>query len=349
MQKRIAIICGARPNMMKVLPLCRELAKQKIPYFLVHTNQHFDYEMSRIFLNEFKISPKYQMAISRGSSIHRGTDIMRRLERIFLKEKPCLVVVVGDVDSTLYAALAAEKMNIRLAHIEAGLRSYNEKMPEEINRVIVDHISDLLFVTAEEGLENLRKEGINNNVYFVGNIMIDTLMMFLPRIPTTSEPFYFCTLHRAENVDNPKTFKNILDALFRIKNDQKIYLPLHPRAKKAAKRWGLASHLKQIFEILPPISYTESLFYQKNAKLILTDSGGIQEEASFLGIPCITLRTETERPITVKRGTNSIGGVTKDSILKAYKSKHLAKKKISIPLWDGKASKRIVTIIKKNI
>jgi UDP-N-acetylglucosamine 2-epimerase (non-hydrolysing) len=273
-------------------------------------------------------------------------DIMIGLEKIFLSEKPDLVVVVGDVNSTLSAALVANKMGIKLAHVEAGLRSGNKLMPEETNRILTDKLSDLLFVTEEDGVANLKREGITKGVYSVGNIMIDTLTLLLPKVKKSTEHFYFCTLHRAENVDNKKVFAEILDALEEISHDAVIYLPLHPRTAKMAEKFGLEGRLKKIFKILPPLSYQETLYYQKNAKLVLTDSGGIQEETSFLGTPCLTLRTETERPITVKKGTNKIAGVTRASILKAYVEHPRKHKKTKIPLWDGKTAKRIVKILK---
>lgn len=349
-KKKIAVVCGARPNFMKIAPLCNEFKKQRLKYFIVNTGQHFNQEMADIFFKEFKIRPDYNLKPSKLSVVKQFADIMSGLEQIFIKEKPSLAIVAGDVNSTLAGALAANKMNIKVAHIEAGLRSYNNKMPEEANRTLTDHISDFLFVTAEEGIKNLKKEGINKNVHFVGNIMIDTLSMFLPKVKQTKEKFYFCTLHRGENVDNPKIFKKILDALEIIAKDCKIYFPLHPRTKKMAKKFGFIKRLNNIFTILPPLSYTESLFYQKNAKLVFTDSGGIQEETSFLGTACLTLRTETERPITVKLGSNTVAGVSKQSILTSYKEKDLRKKTVKIPMWDGKSARRIVNIIiKKNI
>ncbi len=342
--KKIAIIAGARPNFMKVAPLCHELKKQKIKYFLVNTGQHFSKEMATNFLREFKIKADYNLRPPQQSVTKQFSGIMIELENIFLKEKPNLVVVAGDVNSTLAAALTANKMGIKLVHVEAGLRSYNNKMAEEINRVIIDSLSDILLIPSEDAIKNLKKEGIVKGINLVGNIMIDTLEMFLPKIKKTKGKFYFCTLHRAENVDDKDIFTEILDALEIISKDAKIYFPLHPRTKKMAEQFGLSKKLKNIFSLLPPLSYQKSLYYQKNSKLVLTDSGGVQEETSYLGTPCITLRTETERPVTVKLGTNIIGGVTKKGILNAYKKTRKTKRKI--PLWDGQTAKRIVKIIK---
>ena len=344
------IVAGARPNFMKAAPLCHEFDKRKIAYSLINTGQHFTKAMSEAFLKEFGIKPDHTIKPTAVSVIAQFSDIVTELGKIFEKEKPLMVIVVGDVNSSLAGALAANKMAIPLVHIEAGLRSYNKKMPEETNRVMIDQIADLLLVTEEEGMENLKKEKITGKVHFVGNIMIDTLCRFLPDIKETSEEFHFCTLHRTENIDNKKVFEDILDALEVISRDGKIYLPLHPRTEKMARKFKLTARLKKIFSLLPPLSYKESIFYQKNAKLVLTDSGGVQEEASFLGTPCLTLRTETERPITVSRGTNMIAGVRKDTILAVYRKCRCGKKqKIAIPLWDGKTAGRIVDIINKFI
>ncbi len=346
-KEKIAIIAGARPNFMKVAPLYYELKKRNIGCVFINTGQHFTKAMSDNFLKEFGIKPDYAIKPTAISVIAQFSEIIAGLGKIFEKEKPFLVIVVGDVNSTLAGAIVANKMGIPLAHIEAGLRSYNRKMPEEINRIIVDQLSDLLFVTEKEGMGNLKKEKIVGKVYFIGNIMIDLLCRFLPYIKKTSEEFYFCTLHRAENIDDKKTFEGILDALEVISHDKKIYMPLHPRTEKMARKFKLISRLKNIFSLLPPLSYKESLFYQKNAELVLTDSGGVQEETSFLGIPCITLRTETERPITVIRGTNILAGVRKKEILAVYNKRYRGRKKTAMPLWDGRAAERIVNIITK--
>lgn len=344
--KKIAVIGGARPNFIKIAPLCREFDKNKIKYFVINTGQHFDKNMAEDFFKEFKIKPNYNLKPSKISIVRQFANIMLGIEKIFLKEKPDLIIVVGDVNSTLAAALVANKLKIKLAHVEAGLRSFNYSMPEEFNRILTDHLANFLFVTTEEGKSNLKKEGITRNIHFVGNIMIDTLNFFLPKIKATGEKFYFCTLHRAENVDNKRIFKSILDALEDISGDAIIYLPLHPRTKKMAERFELMDRMRHIFKLLPPLNYQSSIFYQKNARLVLTDSGGVQEETSALGVPCITLRAETERPITVTKGTNIIGGVTKRSILKAYQiAKNKKVEKNKIPKWDGLAAKRILGFI----
>jgi UDP-N-acetylglucosamine 2-epimerase (non-hydrolysing) len=345
-EKKIAIIAGARPNFMKIVPLVFSFQKENLPYYVINTGQHFDESMAKVFFDEFGVQPDYSLTPSTNSVVVQFTDIMIGIEKIFIENVPALVVVVGDVNSTLAGALVANKMHIPVVHVEAGLRSHNAQMPEETNRILTDHISDILFVTMEEGVQNLEKENVRGTIYQVGNIMIDTLVQHIDSVESTSEKFYFCTLHRAENVDNKNIFSDILNALQIISEDAKIYLPLHPRTKKKAIEFGLLSQMEQIFEMLPPLSYKESLYYQKNAALVLTDSGGVQEETSYLGTPCLTLRTETERPITVSEGTNTLAGVTKESILSAYREKNQEKKHPTIDLWDGKTGERITKILK---
>ncbi|MEK7551810.1 MAG: UDP-N-acetylglucosamine 2-epimerase (non-hydrolyzing) [Patescibacteria group bacterium] len=345
---KYALIAGARPNFVKIMPLYHMLKKRGDNFFLVNTGQHFDKSMSDQFFKEFKLRPHFSLKPSHESLARQLSDIVHGLEIIFRKEKPDVIFVVGDVTSTLAGALVANKLGILLVHIEAGLRSHNKYMPEETNRIIVDHLSNIRLASEETALKNLEDERIEHNSYLVGNIMMDTLSHFLPIIKSSKEKFYFCTLHRPENVDNPEVFKDIIDALEEISKDAKIYLSLHPRTRRRAEEFGLLKRIENIFKVLSPLSYSKTLFYQKNAKLVLTDSGGIQEEASFMGVPCITLRTETERPITVTHGTNIIAGVTTQSILDIYKkvkSNGLEKRKTKIPLWDGKATKRILDII----
>ncbi len=344
-RKKIVLVGGARPNFMKIAPLYHELKKRLVNVFLINTGQHFDKAMALQFFREFKIRPHISLNPSRESVSKQMLDIMSGLEQIFTAERPDMVVVFGDVNSTLSAGLVAHKMGIFLVHVEAGLRSFNKQMPEEANRRMVDHISDILFVTEESGLKNLSRERVLGKVHFVGNIMMDTLSLFLPKIKPKKDKFYFLTMHRGENVDNKDVFHQILTALEVISKDALIYLPLHPRTEKKAHEFGFLERIKALCRVLPPLSYQDTLSYQKHAKLVLTDSGGVQEETSFLGTPCITLRTETERPITVTHGTNMIGGVTTKSILRAYSRHSLVKKKMKVKFWDGKASKRIADIL----
>tara|TARA_Y100000310_G_scaffold169635_2_gene169841 strand:- start:7232 stop:8305 length:1074 start_codon:yes stop_codon:yes gene_type:complete len=347
----IAIIAGARPNFMKVAPLIYELEKQDMDHFLVNTGQHWSKFMAYNFLKEFNIKPKHTLKPAKPTVAKQMSDIKKGLEDIFTKEQPSIVVVVGDVNSTLAGAQVAHKMKIPLAHIEAGLRSFNLKMPEEHNRIKTDKISDLLFVTQQEGVKNLKNEHVRGQIHFVGNIMIDTLEMFSKKAKhiAKEKKYYFCTLHRAENVDDKKVFSEIVSALEIIAKGAVIHLPLHPRTRIMANQFKLLDRLKRACNLLPPLSYSKSVSYMKNASLILTDSGGVQEEASFLGVPCLTLRTETERPITVTQGTNIVAGVTKESILKAYSKVNFKKRKTNIKYWDGKTSKRIASILKNKL
>ncbi len=339
---KLAIIGGARPNFMKIFPLCQACERASVPYVLINTGQHFDAVMAADFFKEFGLKPDYSLAPSRHSVVQQMADIMTGLEKIFLQEQPDMVVVVGDVNSTLMGALVANKMGLPLAHIEAGLRSFNKQMPEEHNRKLSDYLANYLFVTMEDGVKNLRREGITQNVFLVGNIMIDTVKFFSARIDKTNEKFYFCTLHRPENVDHKNIFSQIVKALEVIAQDAPVYFSLHPRTRKRAEEFSLLTRLQKICRMLPPLSYQQSLFYQKNAQLVLTDSGGVQEETSFFGVPCLTLRRETERPVTIRRGTNTIAGVTKNTIVKAYRQKKRGLRKTKIPLWDGHTAQRIV-------
>lgn len=347
--KKIALIGGARPNFIKIAPLYRELNRCSIDFVTINTGQHFDANMSRDFLDEFDLKFDYNLQPTRNSVISQMADIMVQLENIFLKEQVDLVIVVGDVNSTLAASIVANKLGIKLAHVEAGLRSRNYKMPEEHNRILTDQLSDFLLASSEDAVENLRNEKLKGQVILVGNIMIDNLVHFLPQIEESKEEFYFCTLHRAENVDDKSIFTEILDTLEIIAKDAIIYLPLHPRTRNMAEKFGLLKRLENIFELLEPLSYKKSLYYQKNARLVLTDSGGIQEETSVLGVPCLTIRTETERPITVELGTNILAGVTKESILNEHKKINYGKQKVAIPLWDGLTAQRIVSSILNEI
>ena len=340
----LALIGGARPNFVKLAPLYHHLRKRKVDFMLINTGQHFDKRMSQEFFKEFRMRAHAHLSPRHDSMAKQLSDMLHGLERTFQKNRPDAVIVVGDVNSTLAGALVANRLGIPLVHVEAGLRSHNKWMPEETNRIIIDRLSELLLVTEEGALTNLEDEGLSARAVPVGNIMMDTLTLFLPKVRSTKERFYFATLHRPENVDDPKIFRELVRALEAVAKDAKIYFALHPRTEKKAVEFGLLPRLKKACTVLPPLSYADTLFYQKNAALVLTDSGGIQEETSFLGTPCLTLRTETERPITVTLGTNIIGGITKASIIKAYrayKKRGFPRAQAVIPMWDGKAAERI--------
>ena len=343
--KPIAIVGGARPNFMKIVPLARVLTERDVPYYVVNAGQHFSKEMSQDFFLEFNLSIDYELEPDVSEKEKQLQEIQSGLARIFREHPPAMVVVVGDVDATLIAARVAHELAIPVAHVEAGLRSYNPKMREEYNRVETDKIAVLKFASSDDAAQTLRKEGLDKGVQVVGNIMIDLLKLHEPAVKEIIEPFYFVTLHRAENVDDKHIFEQILSALEEIRKDATIYLPLHPRTKKKAEEFGLLPRLEKACHVLPALSYVESVYYQKNARLVLTDSGGVQEETSVLGTPCITMRTETERPITVEQGTNVVAGVTKEGILQAYRAITVTKRPAQIPLWDGKAAQRIIDSI----
>jgi UDP-N-acetylglucosamine 2-epimerase (non-hydrolysing) len=371
--KKIIIVAGARPNFMKVAPLVRELRQngRGMEFKLVHTGQHYDYQMSEVFFEELKIAkPDYFLGAGSGSHAEQTAKIMVEFEKIILKEKPDSVVVVGDVNSTLACSVTAKKMGVKVAHIEAGLRSGDMAMPEEINRLATDSISDFLFVTEKSALENLKKEGKPSNVhsdalpgkpdsavFLVGNIMIDSLIFGLKKLEETGktpdvapgEEYAVLTLHRPSNVDDSEKLKGILEAVLEISRNLKIYFPIHPRTEKNLEIF----RLKNLFEnanikIMPPLSYFDFLALWKGAELVLTDSGGIQEEAMYLNKPCLTIRDNTERPITVEQGSNILAGTSKENILKAYEEFKKSPKSGSLPeLWDGKTAGRILDILAK--
>jgi len=359
MTNNIFIIGGARPNFMKIGPLIKELERQKIGFKLIHTGQHYDYNMSKIFFDNLGISkPDYFLNVGSGSHAFQTAKIMIEFEKVILKEKPKLVIVVGDINSTIACALVAKKLLIEVAHIEAGLRSFDKKMPEEINRKLTDQLADYLFVTEESGLINLKNEGIDpNKVFFVGNIMIDNLITnldmarknnYFKELDLIRGSYGLVTIHRPSNVDTKEDLERVIETLNHIQLKIKVIFPIHPRTRKSLKNFNLEKELnKPNIVITEPLGYLEFLNLMMNAKFILTDSGGIQEEASYLKIPILTLRKNTERPITIQKGTNTLIGNDFNK-LKIYVDKILSnsyKKGQDIEKWDGKTSQRIVEII----
>ena len=363
MSKPIFLVAGARPNFMKVAPLIRQLNKKKLEFKLIHTGQHYDYEMSKIFFDGLGI-PEPDIYLNVGSASHavQTAKIMIEFEKIILKENPLLVIVVGDVNSTLACSLVAKKLDIKIAHVEAGLRSFDQRMPEEINRILTDQLSDFLFITEPSAEANLKREGIDQNkIFFVGNIMIDNLLMNLERAKGLNtltkynlnvKDYALMTIHRPSNVDNVANLKKIIEIIKYIQERMKVFFPIHPRTRKRLEEFDLEKNLISSNLILSePIGYLEFLNLMLNSKLILTDSGGIQEEATYLKVPVLTLRENTERPITIEKGTNEIVG-TDFKKIKNYISKILTdkyKKGQNIEKWDGKTSERIADIIEKKI
>jgi len=363
MSNSIYIIAGARPNFMKVSPLIKEVKKNNLNFKLIHTGQHYDYEMSKIFFEDLEI-PKPDIFLNAGSATHavQTAKIMIEFEKVILEDRPVLIIVVGDVNSTIACALVAKQLAIKIAHVEAGLRSFDQTMPEEINRILTDQISDFLFITEKSAEINLKKEGINpDKIHFVGNIMIDNLMNnldkasnleILEKYGLTKKNFALITVHRPSNVDNKEDLEKIIEILNYIQKRIKIFFPIHPRTKKNLEKFDLLSNLRKDNIIInKPVGFLEFLNLMLNSKFILTDSGGIQEEASFLKIPILTLRKNTERPITIEKGTNSLIWDDIEKIKKVVDDilKDKYKKGSIIEKWDGKTAKRIVKIIKTNL
>ncbi len=352
--KKIVIIAGARPNFMKIAPIIRAIEKDKDKFFeykLVHTGQHYDKNMSDIFFEELNIpKPDINLEVGSGSQSKQVAEIMIKLEEYLLDYNPDYVLVVGDVNSTMAASIVASKLGIKLIHVEAGLRSYDRTMPEEINRIITDHLSDYLFVTDKIGMTILKKEGIDRSkCFFVGNVMIDSLVSILPKLKkeNTNQKSAIVTIHRPSNVDNKEDLIKILEILKEVSKDYKIIWPIHPRTKKNIDNFGLSGEIKE-YDLREPMGYIEFMTLIYNSSLVVTDSGGIQEETSYLKIPCITLRYNTERPATITDGTNFLTGPLKEEVISALskiKSGNYNKNP-KIKFWDGKASKRIIKILK---
>ena len=355
---KILNVVGARPNFMKIAPIQREMAKNSnIQPILLHTGQHYDERMSRLFFDDLKL-PKPDIYLNIGSESHavQTAKIMIEFEKVVMQENPDLVIVVGDVNSTMACSIVASKFNIKIAHVEAGLRSFDRTMPEEINRLVTDAISDMLFVTEQSGLDNLKNEGIDDaKVHFVGHVMIDSLIHFTEEakkseIKTTlnvdDNKYALVTLHRPSNVDNNENFIKLLNAFEVIEKEIKILFPIHPRSKKMISEFGLQKQIENMknLVLMEPLGYLDFMNLLHSAKFVLTDSGGIQEETTYLGVPCLTMRENTERPVTVELGTNTIVGSNTDLIIsEAEKILSGNNKPGQIPpLWDGKAAERII-------
>jgi UDP-N-acetylglucosamine 2-epimerase (non-hydrolysing) len=362
MTRRILLVVGARPNFMKIAPVWFEM-HQVSPHFeplLLHTGQHYDYEMSKVFFEDLNLpEPNYFLGVGSGTHAEQTAKIMVEFEKVLQKETPNLVVVFGDVNSTLACSVTAKKLLIPVAHVEAGLRSFDMSMPEEINRRVTDIISDILFTPSKDGDENLIQEGVNpDKIHFVGNIMIDSLIKVLNRINKIDEDkilgefgleegnYVLVTLHRPSNVDDKDSLLKILDFLNTLSRKIPVIFPVHPRTKKNINGLGINFPLNGEFKIVEPLRYKEFITLEKHPTFVLTDSGGIQEETTYLNIPCLTLRPNTERPITITKGTNELVAFEniKEKISLILSGK---RKQGKIPeLWDGKTAQRIVDILK---
>lgn len=371
---KILSVVGARPNFMKIAPVVDALKNfPDLQHCLVHSGQHYDELLSGSFFAELGLPrPDVNLEVGSGTHAAQTAEVMKRLEPVLLDYKPDLLLVVGDVNSTLASAITAVKLGIRVAHIEAGLRSFDQSMPEEINRKLTDAISDLLFVTEQSGIENLRHEGIAaEKIFVVGNVMIDTLLRHresAARSPILDElqlrqngsvlkPYGVLTLHRPSNVDDPQLLRTILTAVNTIAADFPVFFPVHPRTRKNIESFGLGRFFKvaktAASGIVPldPLGYLDFLNMNDHARLVLTDSGGVQEETTVLGVPCLTLRENTERPATVDSGTNRIVGVNPDHILAVAREVLLQPTRSTRrpPLWDGQAATRIVEILRQQL
>ncbi len=357
MAYRVIAMVGARPNYMKVAPIWRELDKNnRVQKSLVHTGQHYDRNMSKVFFDDLRLpQPDVYLGVGSGSHGAQTGKVMHEMEKVFAGDKPDLVIVVGDVNSTMAGALVAVKMGIPVAHVEAGLRSFDRTMPEEINRMVTDIVAELLFTTERNAEKNLLREGVEKGkIHFVGNVMIDSLDFYRPiaersRILDTLslEPgrYGLVTLHRPANVDRPEILESILGALIELGSECPLVFPAHPRTQKVLKDNKLKVPPEKI-RILDPIGYLDFVKLMMYSRIVLTDSGGIQEETTVLGIPCLTIRENTERPITTEIGTNRLVGVSAQRILEEGKRALEEPQSGTIPeLWDGKASQRIVRVI----
>jgi len=394
---KIMTVVGARPNFMKAAPLITAINAHNrraadgsghgnangfmtVEHKLVHTGQHYDEIMSGSFFTDLGLpKPDVHLGIGSGSHASQTAEIMKKFESVLMAERPDVVVVVGDVNSTVACALVTAKISFDskgarplVAHVEAGLRSFDREMPEEVNRVVTDHVSDLLFVTEESGLINLRNEGVSaDHVHFVGNTMIDSLLAFKEKADSSNKldelelrgapgsavrPYALLTLHRPSNVDNPVSLRNILDGILELRGKCPVIFPVHPRTQTRIKEFGIRLEEDGLapardgarvgIKVIDPLGYLDFLCLMKNARIVVTDSGGIQEETTCLGVPCVTVRENTERPVTVVKGTNVIAGTSQEGIRNAIRQQSESIKAAEIPAhWDGKAATRILEVL----
>jgi UDP-N-acetylglucosamine 2-epimerase (non-hydrolysing) len=353
---RLIVVAGARPNFMKVAPLMWEVGRRAdVEACLVHTGQHYDQKMSELFFEQLQIPrPDVNLDVGSGSHAVQTAEVMKRFEPVVREQTPDAVVVVGDVNSTIACALTAVKLGVPVAHVEAGLRSFDRTMPEEINRILTDAISQWLFVTERGAIDNLRREGVSDDrIHFVGNVMIDTLMAtreasrqstILRDLDLDERPYAVMTLHRPANVDDPAVFSGLMRAVERLQRELPIVFPVHPRTRKALDE---AAAAMPNLRLTDPLGYLDFMRLVADARLVLTDSGGLQEETTVLGVPCLTLRNNTERPVTVEQGTNILVGLDPERIIAATRDV-LARpsgRGRAPELWDGQAAARIIEVL----
>ena len=348
-------VVGARPNFMKAAPVIRALERRGIEPILVHTGQHYDARLSDIFFEQLQLPrPHHFLGVGSGSHAGQTAALLLALEKLFLEVRPERVVVYGDVNSTLAAAVTASKLEIPIAHVEAGLRSFDRSMPEEINRVVTDSLSDLHFVTSPEAIGHLAREGVSvSSIHFVGNPMIDTLLAFQERFEADrvreelgiDGPYGVVTLHRPSNVDDAEAAARVVECLRRASKHVTLIAPLHPRGRARLEAAGIS----QVAQVVEPLGYLDFMSLVSGASVVLTDSGGIQEETSVLGIPCLTLRENTERPITLSQGTNRLVGTDPDAVDEAMDDLGSLRGRGVPPLWDGRAGERIAQVLADEI
>ena len=358
---KILHVVGARPNFMKVAPIIREMTRYPDTFeqFLVHTGQHYDELMSQVFFADLDLPhPDLNLEVGSGTHTWQTAEVMRRFEPVVLDYKPDWVVVVGDVNSTLACTLVCSKIGIPVAHVEAGLRSFDRSMPEEINRLLTDQLADLLFTPSLDGDQNLKREGVaTEKIHFVGNVMIDTLVRLMPRAEggwdklrdrLGLQNYVLVTIHRPSNVDDANTLGEIMSALSDVSEEIQVFFPLHPRTKLRIDECGLELNAENL-HLMDPISYLDFLALQMNADLVITDSGGVQEETTYLGVPCLTVRPNTERPVTITSGTNRLVESTQQALVDAINTR-LRERDVTRsvpPLWDGHAAERVVRVFKE--
>jgi UDP-N-acetylglucosamine 2-epimerase (non-hydrolysing) len=348
---KVAIILGTRPEIIKMSPIIRALEQKGMEFFILHTGQHYSYNMDKVFFEQLRLpQPRYNLRVGSGTHAEETGRMMIGIEKVLVEEKPSIVLVEGDTNTVLAGALASVKIGIPIGHVEAGLRSFDRSMPEEINRVVVDHISDLLFAPTKTAEGNLLREGIpEDRIFVTGNTIVDAVYQNLQLAEAINAPFieddyFLVTVHRQENTDNPTRLKNIIEGLKLVKEyfDMPIIYPIHPRTLKRIREYSINTEGLNLIE---PLDYLSFLKLESRAKLIFTDSGGVQEEACILKVPCVTLRYNTERPETIEVGANILAGTEPKEILEKARIMIDAKRDWENPFGDGKAAVRIVSII----
>ena len=356
---KIVSVVGTRPNFMKLAPLAREFAKRAdVEHVVVHTGQHYDAGMSDAFFRDLAIpAPQHSLAVGPGSHAALTAAVLARMEPVLIAEQPDIVLVYGDVNSTIAAALAAAKMNLKVAHVEAGLRSRDRTMPEELNRLLTDQLADLLFAPSPDAVENLRAENVAaERIHFAGNIMIDVLKVALPEVLRQNVParhglagrrYVVATLHRPANVDDPVRLRELVAVLDELSRDRPVLFPVHPRTRERMRELQISPRSVGSLRLVDPLGYSDMLGLVAGAELVITDSGGLQEETTFLGVPCLTVRPNTERPITCTEGTNRLVRPEREAILAGARDAVAARpaKPPIIERWDGRTAERVAAIV----